>query len=150
MGISGGKEGLSLYGVMNDAESIVGKRLLKRWFLQPTLDDAVLQWRQDVVALFLRPDLCHLTSKQLSLSHLTKQPARSIALMMAPRRKQLASPSTNRTIKSIQSIHQSITYLYWTKFFEIEVYHLSRLLCGITGNSRTSTFSVIFLFDVDP
>jgi DNA mismatch repair ATPase MutS len=57
MGISGGKEGLSLFGVMNDAESIVGKRMLKRWFLQPTLDDSVLNWRQDVVALFLRPDL---------------------------------------------------------------------------------------------
>jgi DNA mismatch repair ATPase MutS len=57
MGISGGKEGLSLFGVMNDAESIVGKRMLKRWFLQPTLDDYVLNWRQDVVALFLRPDL---------------------------------------------------------------------------------------------
>ena len=57
MGISGGKEGLSLFGVMNDAESIVGKRMLKRWFLQPTLDDSVLHWRQDVVALFLRPDL---------------------------------------------------------------------------------------------
>ena len=57
MGISGGKEGLSLFGVMNDAESIVGRRLLKRWFLQPTLDDSVLKWRQDVVALFLRPDL---------------------------------------------------------------------------------------------
>ena len=56
-GISGGKEGLSLFGVMNDAESIVGKRMLKRWFLQPTLDDSVLNWRQDVVALFLRPDL---------------------------------------------------------------------------------------------
>lgn len=57
MGISGGKEGLSLFGVMNDAESIVGKRMLKRWFLQPTLDDTVLNWRQDIVALFLRPDL---------------------------------------------------------------------------------------------
>lgn len=57
MGISGGKEGLSLFGVMNDAESIVGKRMLKRWFLQPILDDYVLNWRQDVVALFLRPDL---------------------------------------------------------------------------------------------
>jgi len=57
MGISGGKEGLSLFVVMNDAESIVGKRMLKRWFLQPTLDDYVLNWRQDVVALFLRPDL---------------------------------------------------------------------------------------------
>ena len=57
MGITGGKEGLSLYGVMNDAESVVGKRMLKRWFLQPTLDDSVLHWRQDVVALFLRPDL---------------------------------------------------------------------------------------------
>ena len=52
MGISGGKEGLSLFGVMNDAESVVGKRMLKRWFLQPTLDDYVLNWRQDVVALF--------------------------------------------------------------------------------------------------
>jgi DNA mismatch repair ATPase MutS len=57
MGISGGKEGLSLYGVMNDAESLVGRRMLKRWFLQPTLDDFVLLWRQDVVAFFLRPDL---------------------------------------------------------------------------------------------
>jgi DNA mismatch repair protein MSH5 len=70
MGISGGKEGLSLFGIMNDAESVIGKRLLKRWFLQPTLDDGILDWRQNIVALFLRPDLHSLVPE--IKSHLKK------------------------------------------------------------------------------
>ncbi|KAK0147862.1 MutS 5 [Merluccius polli] len=52
---SGQKEGLSLYGILNRCKCKFGSRLLRRWFLRPTRDMAVLHRRQEAIRFFASP-----------------------------------------------------------------------------------------------
>ncbi|KAK7886781.1 hypothetical protein WMY93_026402 [Mugilogobius chulae] len=52
---SGEKEGFSLYGILNRCRCKFGSRLLRKWFLRPTLDLAVLNRRQEVISFFILP-----------------------------------------------------------------------------------------------
>ncbi|XP_077455319.1 mutS protein homolog 5 [Stigmatopora argus] len=52
---SGEKEGLSLYGILNCCSCRFGSKLLRQWFLRPTLDLAVLLRRQQVIRFFTSP-----------------------------------------------------------------------------------------------
>ncbi|KAM7420771.1 hypothetical protein PAMA_015134 [Pampus argenteus] len=52
---SGEKEGLSLYGILNRCRCKFGSKLLRQWFLRPTLDLAVLHRRQEVIRFFTSP-----------------------------------------------------------------------------------------------
>ena len=56
-GVSGSKEGLSVYGLFHHlARTPQGKRLLRQYFLQPTLDLVVIEERLESVAVFSQPD----------------------------------------------------------------------------------------------
>jgi len=72
-----GKEGLSLFGkqcfvlicrslsingsgIMNSTRSPLGHRMLKQWFLHPSLLLEVINERHDSIAVFLRPDNSHI------------------------------------------------------------------------------------------
>ena len=50
-----GKEGLSLFGIMNHTKSAQGSALLKEWFMRPSMDMEMLQQRQAAVAFFVEP-----------------------------------------------------------------------------------------------
>nr|CAG8531242.1 9277_t:CDS:10 [Entrophospora candida] len=50
------KEGLSLFGIMNCTRTTLGKRLLKQWFLRPTLDISIIHERQHTIECFIKPD----------------------------------------------------------------------------------------------
>ncbi|CAI2171965.1 328_t:CDS:10 [Funneliformis geosporum] len=50
-----GKEGLSLFGILNNTRTSLGKKLFKQWFLRPTLDLTVIDERQHTIECFLRP-----------------------------------------------------------------------------------------------
>ncbi|KAM9310002.1 mutS protein homolog 5 [Pholidichthys leucotaenia] len=52
---SGEKEGLSLYGILNQCRCKFGSKLLRRWFLRPTQELAVLHRRQEVIHFFTSP-----------------------------------------------------------------------------------------------
>nr|XP_057941012.1 mutS protein homolog 5 isoform X1 [Doryrhamphus excisus]XP_057941013.1 mutS protein homolog 5 isoform X1 [Doryrhamphus excisus] len=52
---SGEKEGFSLYGILNCCRCRFGSRLLRQWFLRPTVDLAVLRRRQEVIRFFASP-----------------------------------------------------------------------------------------------
>ncbi|XP_056143009.1 mutS protein homolog 5 [Lampris incognitus] len=52
---SGEKEGLSLYGILNRCACTFGSKMLRRWFLRPTHDLAVLHRRQEVIRFFVLP-----------------------------------------------------------------------------------------------
>ncbi|XP_077432324.1 mutS protein homolog 5 isoform X1 [Vanacampus margaritifer] len=52
---SGEKEGFSLYGILNCCSCKFGSRLLRQWFLRPTVDLAVLHRRQEVIRFFTSP-----------------------------------------------------------------------------------------------
>ncbi|KAG0150073.1 hypothetical protein CROQUDRAFT_668766 [Cronartium quercuum f. sp. fusiforme G11] len=50
------KEGLSLYGILNECVTYAGKMLLKHWLLRPSTLPEVIGARADAVECFLRPE----------------------------------------------------------------------------------------------
>ncbi|KAL7267479.1 hypothetical protein RUND412_009935 [Rhizina undulata] len=54
-----GKEGLSVFGIMNVTRSPLGHTMLKQWFLRPSLSIDIITQRQDSIAVFLTPDNTH-------------------------------------------------------------------------------------------
>ena len=54
-----GKEGLSLFGIMNSTKTPNGFAMLKQWFLRPTLSLPVLHQRHGAIAHFSRPQNSH-------------------------------------------------------------------------------------------
>ena len=47
------KEGLSLFGILNRAVTIAGKKLMRSWFYRPTSDENVLKRRHDAIKFFI-------------------------------------------------------------------------------------------------
>ncbi|KAL9652174.1 hypothetical protein ABK040_013943 [Willaertia magna] len=54
MAIGRPKEGLSLFGIMNKTKSVVGKELLRQWFLKPVMDIEVLRGRYTAIEYFMQ------------------------------------------------------------------------------------------------
>lgn len=54
-----GKEGLSLFGIMNGTRSPLGHVMLKQWFLRPSLSLSILTSRHDTLTAFLHPSNSH-------------------------------------------------------------------------------------------
>ncbi|KAF8645267.1 hypothetical protein AX16_008091 [Volvariella volvacea WC 439] len=50
------KEGLSLFGILNNTRTALGRSLLRTWFLRPSLSLSVIQARHDAVACFTSPE----------------------------------------------------------------------------------------------
>lgn len=50
------KEGLSLFGMLNNTMTTLGKALLRQWLLRPSMSVPVINARHDAVACFVRPD----------------------------------------------------------------------------------------------
>lgn len=50
------KEGLSLFGILNNTKTTLGRALLREWLLRPSLLLSVISARHDAVACFLRPE----------------------------------------------------------------------------------------------
>ncbi|OBZ71456.1 Prohibitin-2 [Grifola frondosa] len=50
------KEGLSLFGIINNTKTTLGRALLREWFLRPSLSLSVINSRHDAVACFLLPE----------------------------------------------------------------------------------------------
>lgn len=49
------KEGLSLFGILNECITLNGKLLLKNWLLRPSTEVKVIQSRADQIECFLDP-----------------------------------------------------------------------------------------------
>ncbi|KAF8938585.1 MutS protein msh5 [Dissophora ornata] len=54
--IRGRKEGLSLFGILNQTKTSQGKYLLKQWLLRPSLDFNVIHARHQTVECFVRTE----------------------------------------------------------------------------------------------
>lgn len=50
------KEGLSLFGILDSTKTALGRSLLRRWLLRPSLSIPVIQARHDAVACFTSPE----------------------------------------------------------------------------------------------
>ncbi|KAF8578057.1 hypothetical protein K439DRAFT_1654890 [Ramaria rubella] len=50
------KEGLSLFGILNATRTALGRRLLRSWFLRPSLSLLIIASRHNALSCFLRPE----------------------------------------------------------------------------------------------
>ncbi|CAL1712854.1 unnamed protein product [Somion occarium] len=50
------KEGLSLFGILNNTKTSLGRLLMREWLLRPSLSIPVITARHDAVACFMHPD----------------------------------------------------------------------------------------------
>ena len=50
------KEGLSLFGILNNTKTTLGHALMREWLLRPSTSLDVIRARHDAVACFLRPE----------------------------------------------------------------------------------------------
>lgn len=50
------KEGLSLFGILNNTKTTRGRLLMREWLLRPSLSLEVIAARHNAVACFIRPD----------------------------------------------------------------------------------------------
>ncbi|GAA5886223.1 hypothetical protein JCM16303_004466 [Sporobolomyces ruberrimus] len=51
-----GKEGLSIFNIVNLTRSPLGSALIRQWLIRPSLELQVIEERQETVACFLRPE----------------------------------------------------------------------------------------------
>jgi DNA mismatch repair ATPase MutS len=65
-----GKEGFSLFTLLDRTRSKIGRKCLKEWMLHPLLDPIAIQERQDGVELFLDPNCREIASSLMN--HLQK------------------------------------------------------------------------------
>ncbi|KAI5811678.1 muts domain V-domain-containing protein [Peziza echinospora] len=56
-----GKEGLSLFGIINSTKTPNGFSMLKQWFLRPTLSLPILLQRHGAISCLLQPQNCHIS-----------------------------------------------------------------------------------------
>ena len=68
--IGNSKEGLSVYALLNNCKTAMGKRLLRSWLLLPIQDSDMLLERQKAVQFFVNPENEHAAS---SLSDFLKK-----------------------------------------------------------------------------
>ncbi|KAF9013228.1 muts domain V-domain-containing protein [Cyathus striatus] len=62
------KEGLSLFGILNNTSTTLGRTLLRTWLLRPSLSISVINARHDAVACFLHSE--NLVSAKTMHAHL--------------------------------------------------------------------------------
>ncbi|KZT11913.1 uncharacterized protein LAESUDRAFT_670086 [Laetiporus sulphureus 93-53] len=81
------KEGLSLFGILNNTKTTLGRALMREWLTRPSLSLSVISARHDAVECFLRPD--NLGTATLIHTHLKgiKNIPRILAVMQAGRAK---------------------------------------------------------------
>ncbi|KAF7798450.1 hypothetical protein EIP86_009671 [Pleurotus ostreatoroseus] len=62
------KEGLSLFGILNNTRTTLGKALMREWLLRPSTSIPVINARHDAVACFMRPE--NIASSNAMQTHL--------------------------------------------------------------------------------
>ncbi|KAL6304396.1 DNA mismatch repair protein MutS [Sparassis latifolia] len=50
------KEGLSLFGILNNTKTTLGRAMLREWLLRPSMSLPIINARHDALACFLRPE----------------------------------------------------------------------------------------------
>ncbi|KAI9058149.1 hypothetical protein FKP32DRAFT_1582301 [Trametes sanguinea] len=81
------KEGLSLFGILNNTKTTLGRALMREWFLRPSMSLSVIRARHDAVECFIRPD--NITTASSMHGHLqgTKNIPRVLTAMKAGKAK---------------------------------------------------------------
>ncbi|XP_057724377.1 DNA mismatch repair protein MSH5 [Arachis stenosperma] len=112
MGIGRPKEGFSVFGMMNKCVTLMGRRLLRNWFMRPILDLEVLNYRLNSVSFFL-------CSEELVVSlRDTLKSVKDIPYLL----KKFDSPSSICTSSDWTALLKSIcALLHLGKIFEVGI-----------------------------
>ncbi|KAH9542022.1 hypothetical protein CY35_14G093100, partial [Sphagnum magellanicum] len=98
MGIGKEKEGFSVFGLLNKCVTLMGRKLLRLWFLRPILDLDILNDRLDTISV-LQCSQEFLKDLQESLKHI-----RDIPQLL----KKISSPSSRTTTKDWLMFSESV------------------------------------------
>ncbi|GAA5900677.1 hypothetical protein JCM5296_006745 [Sporobolomyces johnsonii] len=80
-----GKEGLSLFGIVNIARTPLGRALMRQWFVRPSLELDLIEHRQAAVECFLRPENYTAADSIRSNFKLIKNAPKSLKLLLNAR-----------------------------------------------------------------
>ncbi|KAF9949286.1 MutS protein msh5 [Mortierella alpina] len=115
--IRGRKEGLSLFGVLDQTKTPQGRYLMKQWLLRPSVDPAVLHARHQTVECFTRTEN-QTTIGQLidSLSHIKNIPR---VLQALPRKATIAEWQAilqvpGKIVVYVASVHDASILQFFT------------------------------------
>ncbi|KAH9821620.1 muts domain V-domain-containing protein [Melampsora americana] len=75
------KEGLSLYGILNECVTYSGKMLLKNWLIRPSTQPEIISARADAVQCFLDSENEHCAGRMLQYLKSTGNLARTIMIV---------------------------------------------------------------------
>ncbi|GAA6004146.1 hypothetical protein JCM10207_002453 [Rhodosporidiobolus poonsookiae] len=79
------KEGLSLFGIVNLARTPLGRKLLKQWFIRPSLELDVIEGRHLAVECFLHSENQHVFDAIQSLFRRIKDTSRTLKTLASGR-----------------------------------------------------------------
>ncbi|MCO5604858.1 hypothetical protein L7F22_059032 [Adiantum nelumboides] len=113
MGIGKAKEGFSLFGIFADkCVTLMGRHLLRTWFLRPILDLDVVNDRLDFIAVFLNLD------EVVAAFHHSLKHAKDIPRLL----KRFSSPSSLSTRNDWQQLLKTIgSYLHLRDIVEVSI-----------------------------
>ncbi|XP_057818789.2 DNA mismatch repair protein MSH5 isoform X3 [Cryptomeria japonica] len=122
MGIGKAKEGFSLFGVFNKCVTVMGRRLLRIWFLRPILDLNILNDRLNTISLFYGCDEM-MTTLRNSLKSV-----KDIPFLL----KKFSCPSSISTSDDWTTLSKSISsILHVRKIFEVGISERQHEQAGI-------------------
>ncbi|KAK8498094.1 hypothetical protein V6N12_025740 [Hibiscus sabdariffa] len=112
MGIGRAKEGFSVFGIMNKCVTLMGRRLLRNWFLRPILNLENLNNRLNVISFFLSSE-----ELMVSLSETLKS-VKDVPHIL----KKFNSPSSMCTSSDWMAFVKSVcSLLHVNKIFEVGI-----------------------------
>ncbi|KAH9290878.1 hypothetical protein KI387_034995, partial [Taxus chinensis] len=112
MGIGKSKEGFSLFGMFNKCVTVMGRRLLRTWFLRPILDLNILNDRLNTISLF------HGCDEMMAALHNSLKSVKDIPRLL----KKFSCPSSLSTSDDWTTLSKSISsILHVRKIFEVGI-----------------------------
>lgn len=81
------KEGLSLFGILNNTKTSLGRALFREWLLRPSLSVTIIEGRHDAVACFMRPENTTIASSMHNHLHGIKNVPKAMESMRSGKAK---------------------------------------------------------------
>ncbi|XP_061413891.1 mutS protein homolog 5 isoform X1 [Lethenteron reissneri] len=136
--VFGGKEGLSLFGIMNRCHSPPGVRLLEMWFRRPTRNLQELSDRQDVVEFTTSPCNCEVVKR---LQNYLKQ-IRSLSRIL------IRMKISHATVQDWKTLYQTVFHLVYIWETCRNLPQNVKLFARINHTSRNLTYISSLLANV--
>uniref|UniRef100_A0A8C4WXM0 MutS homolog 5 n=1 Tax=Eptatretus burgeri TaxID=7764 RepID=A0A8C4WXM0_EPTBU len=144
IGCGGGKEGFSLYGILNRCRTRRGARLMKQWLKKPTQNFDELNMRLNVVQFFTEPQNAEMARNlQDSIKNIKNITARTMTRI----------GSSRCSVSEWKSLYKSIFYLNYIgdlcRTLPRDIVLFNRISVAFTEDLRYITSLIIDVMDLE-